>query len=762
MAALAKTIPVIFLLAIATLHAENQRGSAKGIVVDQNTKESLAGANVLLTGTSLGASTDRDGRFVIAHIPAGFHTITVRMIGYDPVTIPDVLITPDRTTIQRIELRQSSITGDEVTVSAGYFKTTDVSSIGSVGFNAQEIRRSPGSANDVSRILMALPSVASVADNSNDLAVRGGSPMENAFFVDGVPVPNINHFPAQGSTGGPIGMLNIDFIDNVDFITSGFSSAYGDRLSSVVDIRLREGNTEQLFGKAFLNFAGFGAMAEGPLPSESGSWMFAANKSYLDLLVGAIGTGVAPRYGDLQGKAAVDIAPNHKLTVIDIFGTSTIDFTRKDAEDNGQQFYGTNTNYQNTTGTTWRAVWGKGFTSLTSLSLSTLHFINEFSKLRTATQALASDNTETNVALRSTSDLMIGTTDRLQFGTDIRLARGQFDYRQAADTNRLGNLEPEYLVHKTIESPHTAIFATAILHPFEALTVSAGVRAEYYNASTTTTIAPRLGIAIALNDALTVTASTGLFYQQNPLVVMSSNPAFTSLMPIRAEHYGAGLEYMVRSDVKFTLDLYDKEYRNLPLSPTDPTLSVVDDALFNQRFTPYQELQAVGRAYTRGVEAMLQKKMAEDIYGLVSASFFRSRYKDYNGVWRDRIYDNRLVLSVIGGYRPNRDWEASIRWTFAGGGPYTPFDPLRSRAMHTGIVDDRNANAERYPNYHSLNVRVDRKFYFERHMLDIYLSIWNAYNRKNVAQYFWSSTTNAQDVSYQWSMMPVVGVEYEF
>jgi outer membrane receptor for ferrienterochelin and colicin len=743
-------------------HAAIQSGSIKGQVVEQTTKEPICGANVCLEGTLLGASTDTSGHFTIAGVPPGPHALSVRMVGYDPAVLPDVLVSPERPVTLTIELRQSSLVGEEVTVTSGYFRTSDVASLGNIGFNAQEIRRAPGSANDVSRILMALPSVAAVSDNANDLAVRGGSPMENAFFVDGIQVPNINHFPAQGSTGGPIGMLNIDFIDNVDLYTSGFSSAYGDRLSSVVDIRLREGNAERLFGKAFFNFAGFGGMGEGPLPGVSGSWMFAANKSYLDLLVGAIGTGAAPRYGDLQGKATIDIAANHKFEILDIFGESKIDFSRKDAEDSGQQYYGDNQNSQNTIGSAWRAIWGNGCTSLTTLSLSTTNFQNNFSEMRTNQLALRSDNLETVLGIRSTSEIMLGRIDRLEVGGEFHNDRGRFDYVQASDTNRLGSVAPDYSVRRTINSSHAALFATTVVHLFDRLTLAAGVRAEHYNLCRKTLVEPRASISVALTNDLTFTASTGQFYQENPLIVMSSDPSFESLQPISAQHYGAGIEYMIRPDVKLTVDLYDKEYNDLPLCPSDPTLSVVDNALFNQRFSPYTDLRSTGKAYTRGMEVMVQKKMAEDIYGLLSASYFRSRYQDFNGVWRDRVYDNKLIISAIGGYRPNRYWEVSVRWTYAGGGPYTPYDPLRSSMVHMGIVDESRASEARYPAYHSLNLRIDKKYYFESHMLDIYLSIWNAYNQKNVSQYFWNNTTNAQDVSYQWSMLPVVGVEYEF
>jgi hypothetical protein len=254
----------------------------------------------------------------------------------------------------------------------------------------------------------------------------------------------------------------------------------------------------------------------------------------------------------------------------------------------------------------------------------------------------------------------------------------------------------------------------------------------------------------------------GLFTQQIPLIVVAGKEEFEGLPAMRAYHASIGADYMLRPDTKLTVEAYAKEYRGLPLDAGDPTLSVVDDGLFNQRFRVYDDLSGKGEAYTRGIEFMIQRKMSDGIYGLASGSYSRSRYSDVFGVWRDRVYDNRWIFSVIGGYKPDQHWEYSIRWTYAGGGPYTPFDQQASTAANIGIIDQNLVNTERYPDYHSLNLRVDRKFYFSSHMLDIYLSVWNAYNHKNVAGYFWNATENRQDTQYQWSVLPVLGVEYEF
>jgi len=752
----------VLLFAAPIAAAETPVGSVRGTVLDKETRVGLPNVTVVVMGTQSGASTDEKGGFSLSGLTAGTYSLQFRLVGYDPLIRTDVLVTPGRATSVQAELHERAVVVEEMTATGGYFGSQQAVEGLSVGFNAEEIRRSPGSANDVSRILMALPSTAKVADNSNDLAVRGGSPIENGFYVDDVPVPNINHFPTQGSTGGPIGILNIDFIDQVDFLVSGFSATYGDRLSSVVDIDFKNGTPEHLYGKAFLSFAGFGAMAEGRFPSESGSWMLSASKSYLDLIVGAIGTGVAPNYGDVQGKLTFTLGDRHSLRLLGIGGKSRIDFDKETSREEGQRQYGKNENSQGTLGARWNALWSNGHYSNTTLSYSGASYDNTFLKTSTDQPYLTSSNVDRNIVLRSVHFIQLAKSLRLEAGLEGKAEIGEFDTFFASDTNRLGEVEPDRVVDRRISSLMGSAFGTFIASIGDRWTLSAGIRMDYFDVNRSMTISPRMALSFAASTDLTLHVRTGLFTQQVPLIVVAGKKAFEDLPVMHAYHASAGADYMLRPDTKLTIEAYAKEYRDLPLDSGDPTLSVVDDGLFNRRFTVYDDLSGTGKGYTRGIEFILQRKMADGIYGLVSGSYSRSRYSDASGVWHDRVYDNRWIFSVIGGYKPDQHWEYSIRWTYAGGGPYTPFDQQASTAANIGIIDQHRVNAERYPDYHSLNVRIDRKFYFSSHMLDIYLSVWNAYGRENVAGYFWNATENRQDTQYQWSALPVLGVEYEF
>ena len=227
-------------------------------------------------------------------------------------------------------------------------------------------------------------------------------------------------------------------------------------------------------------------------------------------------------------------------------------------------------------------------------------------------------------------------------------------------------------------------------------------------------------------------------------------------------HYVMGINHLLSENTRLTLEVYDKEYRDFPLDPSQPPLFILDELFYDLGFFfSHDNLVDTGKAYTRGVELVIQKKLARDFYGLVSGSYFRSRYRDYNGFWRDRVFDNRYIFSVEGGYKPNNKWEYSVRWVFAGGPPYTPFDIQASESAIKGIFDRNRINKVRKPDYHSLNIRFDRRFNFSGSNLIFYMDFWNVYNRKNIESYYWNEAENKRDVSHQWSFIPIIGLEWE-
>jgi len=742
------------------LFAQEPEGTIIGRVLDRNTKQPLSGVNILLENSNLGTATDLDGYYRITNVLVGTYSVSFQYIGYESQNQTDIIVNSGRIFICNIELDQSILEGENIEV-ISYFSKSNSEPISVISFNKEEIRRSPGSAGDVSRILMALPSTAQVADNANDLMVRGGSPSENAFYVDNIQIPNINHFPVQGASGGPIGLLNVDFIDDIKFYTGGFSSIYGDRLSSVIDMNFREGNRETFEAQLDVSFSGFGGIVEGPLPGNKGSWFLSARRSYLDFIVGAIGTGVAPRYGDVHIKSDFDLNQNNKLSFLNIFGNSSIKYSRKESEDIGNPNFGDYNTYQNTVGLNWLSVWDNNGYSETSLSYSFINSKDNWYDVKTGAEDFGSDYLEGNIRLRNVNHWQINKQNKMDFGLEITRNLANYDYYFSQYFNRVGNIVNGLKVKDSFNSTDYAGFINYSYNPLSNLAFNFGLRSDYFSFSKKFYTTPRISSSFKLTSRLTMNAAYGLFYQSLPTFLLSQDENNKDLENPEATHYVLGFDYMLTDDTKLTFEAYDKEYKNFPIDPNDPSLFVIDEGRSNSFFRRYENLQSKGKAFSRGVEILLQKKLAKDFYGLVSGSIFKSRYKAIDGVWRDRIYDNQYLFSFIGGYKPNNRWEFSARWTYAGGVPYTPFDQEESRIANAGIIDQSKINKSRYPNYHALNLRMDKRFFFSSSNIVIFVSIWNAYNRQNIASYYWDEVDNKQDQIDQWSLLPIVGFEYE-
>jgi hypothetical protein len=742
-------------------------GTLIGRVNDSETKMPLPGASVILPGNGLGASAGSDGKFLIANIPIGSYSVQFRYLGYEMTTQTDVIVRPRRATVIEAELKPSSIQMEQVVVSGGYFRHDDLQPLSTTAFSREEIRRAPGSGGDVSRIILGLPSLAKVNDQSNNLIVRGGSPLENAFYIDNIEVPNINHFPTQGASGGPIGMINVDLIRDVSFRAGGFGASYGDRLSSIMELTLREGNRTETDGQLSLDFIGFGGVVEGPLFRGKGSYLLSIRRSYLDLIVQSrlfdIGTGVIPRYGDFQGKLVYDITPNHSLELVSLVGNDHNTPDRATAQEYDMTHFGNQDVVQTTVGLNWRALWSEHMYSNTSLSYTSSAFDEDFYETNTGALFVRNHSVERAWKIRNVNHVKISDKHSLEFGLDAARLMNDYNNVFGAYTDAIGNSVPEFAFTKKLGPAKAGLFAVYSVKPIEKLTATIGLRGDYFSLSKRSSISPRFALSYRIDELTSLNVSGGVYHQDLPAVLLAQNPVWYSLGTLEAVQYVIGAERLLTEDAKLTIEAYQKTYDRFPLDPADPALFLIDEQQY--RFGYFEEhgsLTSTGKAESQGIEAMVQKKLARNVYGLASATYFRARYRGGDGVWRNRIYDNRFIVSVEGGYKPNGEWEFSARWIYAGGPPYTPFDTVKSRAAGRGVLGEDRINQARYPDYHSLNVRFDKRFHFARSNLVFYLSIWNVYNRKNVAYYFWNAEKNDIGTVYQWSILPVFGLEYEF
>jgi len=720
--------------------AASASSEIKGRILDYETRRPLAGVAVSVVGSDKKTSSDQDGRYALGDIPLGFYALSFERDGYYSETRADVIVRSGRTTFLNLDLVALRTIHKEVSVTADFFSPAPDKPVSQIQFNAEELRRDAASASDVSRALYLVPGVVKADEEANDLIVRGGSPMENGFYVDNIFMPNINHFPQQGASGGNISMLNMDFIETLEVSTGGFDATYGNRLSSIIDIRYREGNRERFNGQLNLSVIGIGAQLEGPLGKGKGSWMLSGNRNSTAVLSKVLDMGNPSHFFDLQGKAVYDLGPNDRLSLLAIGGGSGTEYGQGGAERFG---YGT-------AGVTWRHLWGgKGYSD-TSLSTSSLNGTeSEFWEWAGILHEQY-DYGHQWLSFRNVSRLSLSPSFRLVFGVE-------------AQSIRFRNWDDYEDVERRLRGTSAAAFATVVVHPFHGFSLSSGLRLDYVPFSRRYNLSPRLSFHWTLSSRLSVNGAYGIFTQQIPLVLIQQDRGNAGLRDPRARHLVLGLKYLLAKDTQMTLEAYDKAYNSFPMAPDAPYDFIIDDVNGdNDRFGYYGPLVAEGKAYARGVELTVQKKISKKLYGLANLTYYRARYRDLFGTWRNRLFDNRFILCLSGGYKFSRKWEMSARWIWSGNRAFTPVDEDRSIRTRQVWIDPKDTMTEHLNDYRSLYLRFDRRYQFKKSNLVVYFGALNAFGHKNELYRFWDIWGNQYLSGYMWEAVPYFGLEFEF
>lgn len=756
-----------FLSVCPIVHAQvpDSFAELRGTIRDAKNKEPIPAALVRLRGTDRRAIADKEGRFAFRGLGPGTYSPEFSAAGYATLRRGEVSCQLGKPVVLDVELEPAIPRLDEKVLVVG----TAIPAAGQPAVSERkvdqlDITRTPASFRDLSRVLTSLPGASQVSEKANDLIVRGGSPWENGYYVDNIPVSNINHFQNQAGVGGALGILDVSLIEGVNFYSGGFSAAYGDRMSSIIDIRFREGARDRLRGRLNLHLAGFGGSMEGPLFNSRASFILSVRRGYYDVMAKILGYDVAPNYGDIHFKFTYDFDPRNKLTILNIYGASRLSY---DLETAVQEGFNSSLDYtaaQNTTGLNWLRTWDRGY-STTSLSYSV--FKNSAAMAAVKPDSASSKYTATEewkgeAVLRNVNILQIRPESRLEIGFELKAERFKFDNYVSAIINRW-QIEMSPLDGAGTDTAwKSSLFTTWIYHPFEALSLSLGARADHFSHTGAWHIAPRLAAMFELLKKLTLKVAFGRYDQGFPLFVAAVNPENRTKRDPYAVHAIAGLSYDLGRDSQLVIEFYDKKYGDAPLTPDDPTNFVLDSGVDFGLYRTYSVLFDDGVARSRGIEIMFQKRSADKFYGIIGASLGWARYRDYTGIWRYRIIDNQYLVQAVGGYKANEKWAFTGRLKSAGGRPYTPYDIERSTELNRGILDRTRALAKRYPPYLSLSAQVNRQFRFKRSLLSVYVSVMNLFNRRNVDKYFWDRIHNRPGIIYQGPIIPEFGIEYVF
>ncbi len=744
--------------------AVGPRGELRGIVLDAEVKAPLAGVRVRILGFPGETLTGDDGRFEIPSVPVGGYVVEFSFPFFRTRRVTDVIVKSGRSTAvdAELELDAAAMERKEVTVTAAAFPSSAEASPSTTGFSSEEIRRAAGAAGDVSRLVGALPSVARTNDMMNQLVVRGGSPTENGFYIDNIEIPNINHYPLQGVSSGSIGLLNVDFIRDVAFSAGGFSPVYGDRLSSVTDIGFREGNRTRTDVQLDLSMMGLGLAAEGPFPGRRGSWMVSARRSYIDLLIRLMGSGVPVHWSDLQAKLVYDLTPRNKLTFLAVAGFDDSGTKKEDAVKDAENAFGELDTTEITTGVDWFHQWGSAGFSNTSLARSEIRYRESASDTLSGELLRKGSNRDASWTLRNVNTFRLAPARRVRFGFEVKRFDARFDAFQAGTLDVLGRPVPEVTRRASLATGLASVFAQYLWDPLPSLTLQLGLRADRFESGGKLRLSPRTTLAWRPSGRDTIDLSAGLFYQRLPATLLVQKGATARFLEPRARHLVLGYRRLLTETTRLSVELYDKAYDRMPLDPDQPALFPLDEIFLDNRFEEHHTLVFEGRARASGAEVLVQKKLAEKLYGMVSLAYFRTRYRGLDGRWYDRVYDNRFLFCVEGGWKLDRSWELGVRGNYAGGAPYTPFDIAASEAANAGIFDSARINADRLPAYASFTLRGDRRFNFRGSNLTVNLSLWNVFGRENVSAVYWNAQARRPGRILGWGLLPVLGIEFEF
>ncbi len=767
-----KIISSLFFICSFFLVTAQNTGALSGTVTDKNTEETLIGATVLIDGTDIGAVTELDGSFRIEDIPVGSYNISVSFLGYQSITIYNIVITSGNDNIINFKLEDESITieGAVITVDRSISITTAENPNSIQRLSTEEIKANPGGNFDISRVVQSLPGVAGaigVGGFRNDIIIRGGAPNENIYYLDGIEVPNINHFSTQGSAGGPQGMLNVSFIEGVTLSTSSMHSKYDNALSSVFQFDQRIGNPNKFQGNFRLSSTEAAITLEGPIGKKI-TYLASARRSYLEFLFQALDLPIRPNYWDFQYKV------NYKLdekTTLNFIGLGALDdfsfAVPKESSIEKEYILRSNpliNQWSYTQGVSMKRLINDGFINV---ALSRNMFENRLDKFE--------DGNDYDEDFRTLKSISQEIENKLRVDVNKYINKWKFSYGGSAQYVKYNNDYSNKISSEVVDPISGEVIQPEININFDSdinfakfgffgqvsrrflkdkLNVSLGTRTDM-NTFIDQGMNPfkawsyRIGTSYVVNDKWTINASTGSYYKLPIYTVLgfkddSGNFVNKDNQYIQSNHYVVGTEFIPNSSLRFTLESFYKKYNNYPVS-VNSGISLANlggdfGAIGNEN------VSSIGKGRTYGLEFFAQQKLTKNLFAVFSYTWYKSEFTGMDNEYIPSAWDYGHLVSFNFGYKFKRGWEIGTKYRYAAGAPYTPFDLNASRQNYLitgqGTLDYSQLNQEKLPAFHQVDIRVDKKWNFKKLTLDLYLDITNAFylQQTSAPYYTWERT----------------------
>ncbi len=741
---------IFILLNFSYSLAISQNSSVRGLVLDALTNEPLPYATVKVVNEQLGTATNEDGNFLINNLNPGFVALEVSFVGYTTIQTSEILLTSNQTEFVEILLEPQTNNLASVSVRPANFIKRDESPLSMQSIGKKEIESNPGSNRDVSRVIQAFPGVGSTPAFRNDIIIRGGGPSENRFYLDDVEIPVLNHFATQGASGGPVGIINADFVRNINFYSSTFPAEKYNALSGVLDFKQRDGNAD----KTGLQFAVGASEAsitlDGPI-SKKTTYIFSVRRSYLQFLFSAIGLPFLPTFNDYQLKTKTRLNKNNQLTIISIGSLDHLNVNSKIKDPTPSQkaisnTIPTNNQWSYTIGAVYKHFFKKGYHT----------FVLSRNKLNNQLYKYPDNDETANKIFDYTS-----SEAENKFRYELHFRHSGFKYVFSANTEYAyydNQTEQKLLVLGKVKNINYKSDFDLFKYGFsgqatrrffyDKLLLSFGFRFDGndYNSRTSNLLrqfSPRFAVSYEITNSFKLNAGLGRYYQQNAYTTMGYRDKNDVLVNkdavkfIGLDQYNAGAEYYWSDKILISVEGFYKNYFNYPIELNTGA------SLANQGATYFvyggNSVVCKGKGKAYGVE-LLHRINLKTFSLLASYTYFRSLFTNIKDEYKASSWDSRHLFSITASKKFKSNWQIGAKWRYAGSLPYTPYDLEQSAQKEVWLINNGPVlnndliNSVRNKAFHQLDMRIDKNIFFKKWSLMIYFDLQNVYNFKNDGQ----------------------------
>ncbi len=736
------TIPTI-------ITAQQNSGVITGRVYNSKTNEGVPFSTVQLWGASIGAFTDVDGKYILSGLKPGFVELRVSSVGFKPFISSAVMVTNSHQVALDIPLEEAEINVGEVVIKASPFIKKIESPISARIIGIDEIEKNPGGNRDISKVIQSFPGVASTPAFRNDVIVRGGGPNENRFYIDNVEIPYLNHFSTQGSSGGPVGIINVDFVQSVDFISSAFPASKGNALSSILNFTFVDGNKDKMKYRATLGASDLGLTIDGPTGKKS-SLIMSVRRSYLKYLFSALKLPFLPTYTDFQVKYKIRLDKKNELTFLGLGAKDDFSLNLKANDTEFQRYIldyiPVQKQYSYVAGVVLKHFRDNGYDtwvlSRNYLNNSQYKYLNN---VETDTNKILDYRSGEGEIKARYERIILGENGfRLSYG-----AGGEYAHYRNSTFKLIysDNIRNEIDYNTNLKFLKYGLFGQiSKSYLKKKLSLSLGVRTDANTYSSIMSnplsqLSPRFSASYILTNKLNLNFSTGRFFQLPPYTALgysNINGVFINkqndLKYMTADHFVVGLEFVPSENIQVTLESFLKNYSHYPFSVRDSvplSSKSADYGIFGD-----EALLSSSRGRAYGLELLVRLKEFRKMNVVLSYTYVRSEFRGLNSGMIPSSWDNKHLLNLTGTKKFNHNWELGLKWRFVGGAPYTPYDIQKSsdkaawNLQSQGYLDYSKFNTLRLKAFHQLDVRIDKQYFYSGWSLMFYTDVQNVYNHK--------------------------------